>query len=86
MGLHFLSTSFIDRPFLKMIYLSMVYQYFAQATSENHHLVRTCYLIVLFVLMWPAALDFALTIKLRAFRSGSYIIVRSSTLPLSSLS
>jgi len=24
----------------------MVYQYFAQARSENHHLVRTCYLIV----------------------------------------
>jgi len=29
-----------------MIYLSMVYQYFAQALPEKHQLVRTCYLAV----------------------------------------
>ena len=46
MGLHCLSSSFIDRPFLKMIYLSMVYRYSAQAPPEKHQLVRTCYLAV----------------------------------------
>ena len=89
MGLHCLNTSFIDRPFLKMIYLSMVYQHFAQAPPEKHQLVRSSIsqsTLILFVLMGHGVLDFGLTITLRAFMGYYYKIVRPSTLPSSSLS